>query len=427
MSVTAKNVYKHSKPKLRGGGYMGMQRKQARAVAAVFAFTFGLSACALPGYNSGAIDDGNAWYDFGSNTKSATYEESLSDQEVDFNPRVMTITPALLRRQSRERAMRTLSESEMRLTEAPESIPNYRIGAGDVLQVVVFGHPELTNPGGTSSGEDIQGQLVSADGTIFYPYVGEIDAEGKTLRELRDSLSQGLSQYIREPQVDVRVRQYRSQRVYISGDIVKPCTVPITDITLTVLQALDQCDTLASKEGGGVGVQNVRLIREGESTLLDLNQIYASGRPVPLKPGDRLLIDDSANRIFMVGEFDEQMALPYSTGGMSLSDAIADAGGVNLESADTSAIYVLRGFMADQPEASQGTPLFLRPDAYKLDMSNPSGLLLANQFELKPRDVVFAAPASLVNFNRALALILPSLNAFTQSYYLYDRIGRDNN
>jgi polysaccharide export outer membrane protein len=203
--------------------------------------------------------------------------------------------------------------------------------------------------------------------------------------------------------------------------------VPFTDVTLTVLEALDQCDSLGTKEGGGVGVQNVILIRDGESTPLDLNQIYATGRPVPLQPGDRLLIDDSANRIFMVGEFSKQTALPYSTGGMSLSDAMADAGGVNLGSANTSAIYVVRGFVDSQPARDGGVKTVLRPNIYKLDASDVSGLLLANQFELKPRDVVFAAPASLVNFNRALALILPSLNAFTQSYYLYDRIGDDNN
>ena len=168
-------------------------------------------------------------------------------------------------------------------------------------------------------------------------------------------------------------------------------------------------------------MQNVILIRDGQSTPLDLNQIYSTGRPVPLRPGDRLLIDDSANRVFMVGEFTEQTALPYTTGGMSLNDAIADAGGVNLESADTSTIYVVRGFVDSVPERDGGVRTVLRPNVYKLDASNVSGLLLANQFKLQPRDVVFAAPASFVNFNRALALILPSVDLLFRSYLIYDR------
>jgi len=383
------------------------------------------SGCALPGYKSGAIG-GGSWYDFGGDD-AATYDEELSKQDIDYEPRVVKITPWLIRHQKEEQASRTLGAAQQKVSSASSEVTNYKIGAGDVLQVIVFGHPELTNPAGTTSSEGIQGQLVSADGTIYYPYVGEIKAEGMTLKELRQRLGKGLSEYIREPQVDVRVREYRSQRIYISGDIAKPCTVPFTDVTITVLEALDQCDSLATKEGGGVGVQNIILIRGDESTPLDLNQIYASGRPVPLRPGDRLLIDDSANRIFMVGEFSEQTALPYSTGGMSLSDAIADAGGVALGSADTSAIYVVRGFLDSQPTRDGGMQTVLRPKVYKLDASSVSGLLLANQFELQPRDVVFAAPASFVNLNRALALITPSLDLLFRSYLIYDRFDRRGN
>ncbi|WP_353180668.1 polysaccharide biosynthesis/export family protein [Salinisphaera sp. T5B8] len=395
-------------------------------VGLLMAGVLGVGGCALPGYSSDAMDSGS-WYDFGGNDNAATYDEELSKQDIDYEPRVLQITPWLIRHQQEIAASRPLGEAQQRVSAAPEETVNYTIGPGDVLQVIVFGHPELTNPAGVTNNEGIQGQLVSADGNIFYPYVGEVNVEGMTLKQLRQRIAKGLSQYIREPQVDVRVREYRSQRIYISGDIAKPCTVPFTDVTITVLEALDQCDSLATKEGGGVGVQNVILIRDGESTPLDLNEIYASGRPVPLRPGDRLLIDDSANRIFMVGEFSKQTALPYSTGGMSLSDAIADAGGVSLNSADTSAIYVIRGFVDSQPTRDGGVQTVLRPNVYKLDASNVSGLLLANQFKLQPRDVVFAAPANFVNFNRALALILPSINALSQSYYLYDRISRDNN
>ena len=74
-----------------------------------------------------------------------------------------------------------------------------------------------------------------------------------------------------------------------------------------------------------------------------------------------------------------------------------------------------------------GLRTIMRPNVYELDMSNPGGMLLANQFQLQPRDVIFAAPASFVNFNRALALVLPSLSAITQSYLLYDNISDNNN
>ncbi len=379
------------------------------------------SGCALPGYDINA-DDSEAWYEFGDDAR-ATWPAGEPPEDINYEPRVVPITPALIRHMREESAAETLEPEARSVASMPEVV-DYRVGPGDVLQVIVFGHPELTNPAGTTSGDTLTGQLVSAEGTIYYPYVGELDVEGLTLGQIREQIASGLTDYIRQPQVDVRVREFRSQRVYISGDIARPCTIPITDVPLTVVQALSQCGTLSgarSAEEDAVGIQNVVLFRDGEAVPLDLNEVYRTGKPVPLQPGDRLLVDDSANRIFMVGEFAEQVALPYSTGGMMLSDAIADAGGLSLATADASSIYVIRGFVEARPGADGGVQTTLRPKVFHLDASSVNALLLANQFKLESRDVVFAAPASLVNLNRALALITPSLDVLFRSFLIYDR------
>mgnify|MGYP002260169483 CR=1 FL=1 len=393
-----------------------------------------LAGCALPGYNSSSF--GNHWYNFGGNTSSATYQQKLSqEQHVNYKPVVMKITPQLIRHLNHKQNKQKLRPKVRRLTGSP-SQKNYVVGKGDILKIIVFGHPQLTNPGGKGSSGggrggnsrqngrvNTNGELVKANGDMFFPYVGRIHAAGKTTAQIRRQITHGLSSYIRQPQVDVRVAQYRSQRVYISGDIAKPCTVQITDLSLSIVQALDSCDSVSTKKGGGTAVRNVRLIRNGQSTLINLNKLYAHDKQIPLQPGDKLMIDDTANRIFMVGEFNKQTALPYATGGMSLSDAISDVGGLNLKTADTSHIYVIRGFVGGQNFKNGGIKTVMHPKIYSLNMSNPSGMLLANRFQLKPRDVVFASPASLVNFNRALSLILPSLNALTQGTYFYKRSG----
>ena len=405
-------------------------RKSCSMSAALAFMAISLGGCALPGYDASSFTSN--WYDFG-NDHASTYEDELShEREVDYEPSVVEITPGLISHLKRQYAQDTLPSEVLSLT-GERSPGNYKVGVGDILQVVVFGHPDLTNPGGGNSNAgggggsrdtgtvDTSGQLVNAQGMIYFPYVGQIQAAGRTLPEIRGDIAEGLSAYIRQPQVDVRIRQYRSQRVYISGDINKPCTVPITDIDLTIVQALDVCDSLASKSGGGTGVRNVRLIRDQKSTLLDLNKVYAAGLDIPLEPADRLLVDDTANRVFMVGEFDQQTSLPYAVGGLSLSDALATVGGVSLDSADTSRIAVIRGFVNGRDFNEGGVHTSSHPKIYTLDMSTPTGLLLANQFRLQPRDVVFAPPASFVNFNRALSLILPSINAITSGYLLFDR------
>lgn len=381
-----------------------------------------VAGCSLPGYSANPVK-GDRWYDFGGN-EQATYRDELNKQPVEYDAQIVKITPGLIYYQRRQQASQKLPPEQQALT-APTQAQPYHIGPGDVLSIIVYGQPELNNPGGGDNNNT--GHVVNAAGNVYFPYAGVLHVAGKTPAQVRRELTKDLTSVIREPQVAVSVMEYKSKRVYISGDIRKPCAVSLTNVVNTVLQALDNCDTLSGRAGGGgaqgAGVQNVVLIRNGKSTFLDLNQIYAAGNPVPLQNGDRLLVDDSANRVFMMGEVNEQQALPFSAGGMSLSDALADAGGLDLNTANPSSVYVIRGFIKGESVVEGELRTVMRPRVYKLDMSHVGGMLLANKFQLRPRDIVFVAPASLVNFNRALSQITPSLNVLLQSFLLYDRAG----
>ena len=90
--------------------------------------------------------------------------------------------------------------------------PNYEIGAGDVLQVLVLGQPAL-------SGDF----AVGTDGMLSYPFIGRVKAAGMSVPELERKLSTLLGDgYFKHPQVSVTVKQYRSQRVYVTGEVPKP-------------------------------------------------------------------------------------------------------------------------------------------------------------------------------------------------------------
>ena len=102
------------------------------------------------------------------------------------------------------------------------SVYQYRIGAGDVLSVIVWDHPELTAPFGSFNNAREQGNLVRDDGTIYYPFVGSIMAAGKTAAELRDELAHRLANYIESPQLEVRIAEYRSQRFFMAGALELP-------------------------------------------------------------------------------------------------------------------------------------------------------------------------------------------------------------
>jgi polysaccharide biosynthesis/export protein len=106
---------------------------------------------------------------------------------------------------------------------APQS--DYRLGAGDQLRVIVFGETELTGQ-----------YIVSAQGKVSFPLVGEVDAAGKTSAELTAAIVELLQKgYIRRPNVAVEVLNYRP--FYILGEVENPGTYPYS-ANLTVLNAV---------------------------------------------------------------------------------------------------------------------------------------------------------------------------------------------
>jgi polysaccharide export outer membrane protein len=112
------------------------------------------------------------------------------------------------------------------LAGVPAGGPNYKIGPGDVLQIVVWKEPELTR--------DV---LVRADGWLTLPLLGEIEAAGRTPRQLTDELTRGLSRFLTAPQVTVGVGQATRARVYVIGQVVRSGEIPLS-FPLTVVQAL---------------------------------------------------------------------------------------------------------------------------------------------------------------------------------------------
>jgi polysaccharide export outer membrane protein len=117
--------------------------------------------------------------------------------------------------------------------QAPPTADGYRIGAGDVLQIVVWREPDASSEA-----------LVRVDGKISVPLVGDVDAVGLTPTELKDTLVEKFSHYINSPSVSVYTKQINSRKIYVLGNVKKEGPVPLLR-PMTVLQALN--------EAGGLG------------------------------------------------------------------------------------------------------------------------------------------------------------------------------
>ncbi len=390
----------------------------SRLIASLAALLL-ITACSFPGMRVGLGDEQEGtWFNSG-DPRSADSGEPLYPE---YEAKVTRITPSVIARLA-EREQSTPSAGT-RLPQTNEyGHPQYRVGRGDILSVIVYGHQELTNPAGTTESVASSGRVVDARGKIYFPFIGDINVAGLTTEEIRERIADGLERVIRNPQVDVRVLEFRSKQVYVTGDISTPCRVPITDIPLTVDEALSQCQTLAGTNdvAGLYTGKALRLVRDGQTYPINLATLHQGDNEFWLKSGDRLVLDENIQKVFLLGEFEEQLAIPVGYDGITLADAVTGAGGLSLDSADASEIYVIRGLIEEQPVENGEVRTQLRPVAYQLDASSPQALILAHQFELRPRDVVYASAAGVVNFNRALNQITPSLNVLFQSFLIYDR------
>ena len=309
-----------------------------------------------------------------------------------------------------------------------ESASQYLVGARDILIITVWEHPELTNPfGGSStsiasannvtsigsSGSNTLingGNVVGEDGTFFDPYVGIVKAAGKTVEDIRTELTEKLSQYIERVQLDVRVNSYRSQRVYVVGEVHQPGIQTLKDIPLTVLEAINNAGGINNQTAD---LRNITLARDGKTYSINLLALYEGGditQNVLLKQGDVLNVaDNQFNKIFVFGEntvggtgAGRSRSVIMNKGRMTLTEGLSEAGGFDQTTADASRIFVFRGRLN-------------KPEIFHLDAKSPDALLLAEHFPLEPHDILYVDRAEGIRWNQIIAQIQPTvtlLNVF---------------
>lgn len=319
-------------------------------------------------------------------------DASLIEDRAD----IFAITPSVVARQVQARQAQESALVKRRVTALTQPQPpyEYRVGSRDVLRITVWNHPELNNPASMSM--EVPGRVVDNDGTFFYPYVGRVRAAGRTVQEIRDELAAKLGRVLVEPQVDVSVADYRSQRTFVLGQVVKPGPVPITDIPLTIAELISQA--------GGVqdsaDLRRAVLLRNGKEQPVDLYALFYEGdlsQNFRVQSGDVLTIPENKyNKVFVMGDVGRPQSLPMRHGRMTLAEALSDSGGFDLSSANAGHLYVLR----------EGEKQ--RPQIWHLDASSPDALVLADRFELQPRDIVYVDPAAIARWGRVLRNILPT-------------------
>lgn len=218
----------------------------------------------------------------------------------------------------------------------------YIVGPQDVLTVTVYDQADLTGK-----------YPVDADGTLTFPLIGRVKVGGLNLRavevELKKQLANG---YLKNPQVSVAVEQFKSQRIFVMGEVRAPGTYPLSG-EMTVIEALARAGSMTSDAAdevmivrpstGSAGSGPVMPDQQKDATVIHVNvrdlQAGKLSQNVALRDGDTLVVP-RAQSVFVFGQVKTPGA--YSiTHGTTVLQALSLAGGVS-DRGSTGRVYIVR-------------------------------------------------------------------------------------
>jgi polysaccharide export outer membrane protein len=206
----------------------------------------------------------------------------------------------------------------------------YVVGANDVLTVTVFNQPQLSGKFG-----------VEADGTLAFPLLGRLAVGGLSIRAVEDEIRRRLAGgYVKDPHVSVTMEQYRSQQIFVMGEVQRPGSLQFTG-AMTLIEALARAGSTTEKAGAEAVIVrshaadsappaspaaveganadtihvNLRSLQTGELT-----------QNIALRPGDTVFVP-RAETVFVLGQVRNAGEFVLRSG-MTVRQVLALAGGM---------------------------------------------------------------------------------------------------
>jgi polysaccharide export outer membrane protein len=296
--------------------------------------------------------------------------------------------------------------------------PTQVVGVGDVLNVSIFEAAPggLFTPGQSAGARpgnfvDLPAQAVDQKGSIYVPYAGEIPAAARTIPEIQQAVVARLRNRAIEPQVVISLNQQHASVVSVLGDVNTPGVLALNSVGERLMALLARA--------GGPKFQAVEsyvtLQRDGKRVKVLLSRVvHDPSENIFIRPNDVIFITREAPTFTALGALNQNVfgfnsEIPFDVETLTLAQAMGKAGGLNDQQSDPSEIYIYR--YEDRPFLEKLGVDLTRftydriPTIYRLNLRDPSGMLLAAGFQMRSKDVMYVANAKVVDYYKLLLLI----------------------
>jgi len=290
--------------------------------------------------------------------------------------------------------------------------PSIKFGIGDVVAVSIFeaaaGGLFIPAEAGVRPGNFVAlpNQNVDSAGFITVPYAGAVKAAGRTPSEIQQDIVKAIGNRAIEPQVVVSLIIQNTSLISVLGEVNAPAR-------LTANAAGERVLDVITRAGGprGQGYETwVTLERAGKRATVPFGAlVYQPANNVWAHPGDTIYVYREPQIFLAFGASGAQGQFPFDMWKINMAQAMAKGGGLLDGQAEPAGVYVYRREPRELAErlgvdcSKFAGPLV--PVVYNVDFRDPAGFFLANKFEMRDKDVLFAANAATVDTAKFLQFV----------------------
>lgn len=291
----------------------------------------------------------------------------------------------------------------------------YKIGAGDYLEIAVweappatlFGNAELNSISGSSASNvsTFPEQMVDSQGYITVPFAGRIKAADKTLHQIETDITKKLTGKANQPQVIAHLSKNMTSNVTVVGEVGQSVRMPLSARGERLLDAL-------AAAGGArqpIDKTTLQVTRGAEVHTMALDTIIRDPKQnIVLQPGDVITALFQPLSFTVLGATGKNGEVNFEAQGITLAQALARSGGLRDERADAEGVFIFR--FEDPAAVDKTTNMAMTPEGkvpvvYRVDLKNPATFFAAQEFPIKNKDILYVSNAPAAELQKFLTIL----------------------